>query len=772
MAPPPNLGDATNKNDDDPLGGMDPMAWLESLAARQGANLDELTTAHNLDIPEMPADTVIDEPGYTPGYDTGKTVPASPAKAEQPAAPPTPPAPAPQPVASTASSDDPLGGMDPMAWLESLAARQGANLDELTTAHNLDIPEMPADTVIDEPGYVDYDPFGGTGVSRQGDAAKASQPPAPTPAPEPVGIEDPLGGMDALSWLESLASQQDSEALSFTEEFTFDDSAQAAELSAADNAASMGIDADAVIMSEPVNDPLGGMDPMTWLENLAAGQGPDIDALISSTNAAQETANEADIESSFFAAPTQPSGAAMEPESALSWLEDLSKGQPEPQPNFAAESPVDEAGGMSNDINEVQAWLEAQARNLEQTRVDLESDSDSDELAPAEPASELPAWLQASIGQPGAPTLSTTPALSDEIATPTAPEDLPSWLLSPSDEAAVSFDADLVEAIRATGTMPAVPQTEEPALSPDELEALTTPASPDEVDSWAEALDEEYERKVAGDESVPDWYMEALERAESQLPQAELPRSIAAEQAPEKAAEPEVAPAVSEMPDWLREMSPVEQPPQPLPGDVPDWLSQMIPAQETPVAQPSAEAADWLQGEVEEDDFPTWLRTEVETPPTPAPAPTPVQEVPATLPPAPVQPVPAATPQPALAAQPPAPTPVAPAQPVAAPVQQTRPAPQAPRAPALAGPAGPEHHARLKQARELVAQRQAVASLEHYQVLIDAAQLLEETRGDLRQLVEQNPKEPKLRRLLGDTHMRLGDLQEALDTYRSALDQL
>src|SRR5260221_4399511 len=73
MAPPPDSGDATNKNDDDPLGGMDPMAWLESLAARQGANPDELTTEANLDIEEPPADTVVDEPGYTPGYDVGKS---------------------------------------------------------------------------------------------------------------------------------------------------------------------------------------------------------------------------------------------------------------------------------------------------------------------------------------------------------------------------------------------------------------------------------------------------------------------------------------------------------------------------------------------------------------------------------------------------------------------------------------------------------------------------------------------------------------------------
>src|SRR5437762_13724598 len=84
MAPPPNAGDGTNKTKENPLGGMDPMAWLESLARRQGANPDELVTSANLDIPTPPAGTVVDEPGYTPGYDTGKAQPIStqPAKAE------------------------------------------------------------------------------------------------------------------------------------------------------------------------------------------------------------------------------------------------------------------------------------------------------------------------------------------------------------------------------------------------------------------------------------------------------------------------------------------------------------------------------------------------------------------------------------------------------------------------------------------------------------------------------------------------------------------
>src|ERR1700758_1266184 len=103
MAPPPDSGDAKNIHDDDPLGGMDPMAWLESLAARQGANPDELTTAANLDIPMPPADAKVEGPGYTPGYDVGGSKAKTPAAEPAKAAPPPTPAPVPAaPVASTA----------------------------------------------------------------------------------------------------------------------------------------------------------------------------------------------------------------------------------------------------------------------------------------------------------------------------------------------------------------------------------------------------------------------------------------------------------------------------------------------------------------------------------------------------------------------------------------------------------------------------------------------------------------------------------------------
>src|SRR5215470_11163176 len=102
MAPPPNSGDANTTNDDDPLGGMDPMAWLESLAARQGAKPEELTTAADLDIPMPPADAKVEGPGYTPGYDAPKPKATEPVKAPPPpAAPPSAP-PAPEPVVASA----------------------------------------------------------------------------------------------------------------------------------------------------------------------------------------------------------------------------------------------------------------------------------------------------------------------------------------------------------------------------------------------------------------------------------------------------------------------------------------------------------------------------------------------------------------------------------------------------------------------------------------------------------------------------------------------
>jgi uncharacterized protein HemY len=100
-----------------------------------------------------------------------------------------------------------------------------------------------------------------------------------------------------------------------------------------------------------------------------------------------------------------------------------------------------------------------------------------------------------------------------------------------------------------------------------------------------------------------------------------------------------------------------------------------------------------------------------------------------------------------------------------------RPAPEpepAPVAPARLG----EPRTRLQEAREHVTRGAAAPALVVYQALVDDGEMLAETRDDLLRLVESQPKEPKVLRLLGDTYMRLGELQTALETYLSALNKL
>jgi tetratricopeptide (TPR) repeat protein len=83
-----------------------------------------------------------------------------------------------------------------------------------------------------------------------------------------------------------------------------------------------------------------------------------------------------------------------------------------------------------------------------------------------------------------------------------------------------------------------------------------------------------------------------------------------------------------------------------------------------------------------------------------------------------------------------------------------------------------DHASRLAFARALRDGQQVAPSLDQYESLIESAQLLEDVTNDLGSLAEAQPDTARVRRLLGDAHMRRGMLQEALDAYRSALEQL
>lgn len=496
-----------------------------------------------------------------------------------------------------AIEEDILGGADPMTWLETLARRQGASPEELTTEADLEIPVLPEDTVVDEPGYTEYSPFGILPPHRD------------EPVTEAVGRETDAGST-ASEELEALG-----ESLGWLQEFT----------------------------EEPP------ADLHEWLT----------------------------VEDSFVEADSHA-------ESAIEGT-----GQP-------SADETDALAGMTDDEIE-QALLrgeltpEQELAWLKRSAQDRAAAPDEDEVASAVPA-DLPDWLQ---------------QMRDEAiaATEFSPTDavLPDWLEEPAE--AETGTADDAEALwDAAGAVSEDLELSEAEVSESELAAfLAGEIAPEEVDELAEALDEEFERRLRGDEAEPEWYAEAM--SEGGAPEPSLAE-----------AEP------IEMPDWLVE--PDED--AVVESELPAWLAE---TEGEPLAS-VAPAPEWLEElQVEESDR-TWLAEEDRAvlPEVSAGAPVPQ----------------AAIPEGEL-------------------FESYR---------HRLEEAPDDHATRLALARTLRAHGQIVPSLDHYETLVEGSHLLEDVSNDLSALVDEQPEQPRLRRLLGDALMRRGRLQEALDAYRAALERL
>ncbi len=133
--------------------GDDTMAWLESLAARQGARPDELLTKpeeRSEALPDWLKETMEEktpppEPAAEPlSVETALPPEPVPAPAQPPADLEPAAAPPAEPPAPAAGAAKPLEiGDDTFAWLESLAAKQGARPDELLTKPEERSEEMP-----------------------------------------------------------------------------------------------------------------------------------------------------------------------------------------------------------------------------------------------------------------------------------------------------------------------------------------------------------------------------------------------------------------------------------------------------------------------------------------------------------------------------------------------------------------------------------------------------------------------------------------------------
>ena len=721
------------------------MAWMESLAKRQGAD-EGFTTAADVDIAEVdPTSVEIDEPGYVPyGKDPKKWAEEEAArKAAKAASPPTvtapqparPAAPAPsqplppvQPIRPAAQVSQPPApaqpqrpaaqvptpskpaepeaplGQNTMSWLESLAADQGGDLPEL------DLSALAADIT----------------------------PATPAPTAKPA--------VNPMDWLESLTQGQEAET----------EAAESVEPAA-------------------VADPFAsGVDPMSWLESVARRQGGRSEELTTEANLnVPEPADAGQIEGPGYTpysfdtmglgtrppeegqpAETRPPEVEAEPaalEDPSAWLDSLASSQgfapevarsisAEPEPSFSDDE-IQTALDRGEDIphDQMELWM---SRQLEMGAMREEPEAEYDPDAPAVPA-ELPDWLIEQVGASRPPEdvvkppPPQQPALIDLITEPPPATDIPDWL---KDETPAESDLDDIFAA-----------TQE---EPEVVDAVVSSAEPevDVQDTWAEAL--EYERQQDVSE-LPDWYVQNIS---DPARRAAVDRRVFAESAEEE--EPlEEAVLLPEddlpegqpedIPDWLQGVVSEEALPELAPAEeMPDWLRAEVgapPVEEMPaevVIEPAADIPDWLKS-VDVDEVPDWLKETISPPAAavePAPPPAPVTVVP-------MQPV---VSQPIVPPSPATPPVFAP-QPVAA---------------------REEASATLSEARASMSGGDFDSGLRHYEALVRANVDLDSVSDDLSSLAEKYKTNPAIFRVLGDSLMRQGKLQAALDTYRKALNQL
>ncbi|MEM7118544.1 MAG: tetratricopeptide repeat protein, partial [Chloroflexota bacterium] len=303
------------------------MAWLEQLAANQGAPLDELpslqasaTLENEPDANEAvePADDLDDAMAWleelTQDQDNVQETleGAAPIAAVESIA---------ENMAEAAdvAEEEQLDGIDlhavpedpdeAMAWLEQLAARQGAPIDELPSLH--ETSEETAVEAVDSPAVDE---------------------------PAAAETDNDLDG-DPMAWLEELMQDEDilAEEAGTLEDIPdfLADAEQENETVAPTVEETETVDLEAADVSEPPEDL---DDAMAWLEQLAANQGASLDELPSlqdtpevgeETAVVAEVAPEAPVEE-IEATESENAEVSEPPEDlddAMAWLEQLAADQ-------------------------------------------------------------------------------------------------------------------------------------------------------------------------------------------------------------------------------------------------------------------------------------------------------------------------------------------------------------------------------------------------------------------------------------------------------------
>jgi len=799
------------------------MAWMESLAKRQGADSAGFTTAADLEIPEIDPDSVvIDEPGYIPseGKDRGKRIgpgvpvnkpaaPAAAAPAPKPAAaapPPAPvkpaaPPPAPAPVAKPAVATPP----------PAPAAQPAAKVPPPVTQP----PVVKAPPPAAQPTAAQLPIFNQAEPKTEAPDWLANLGVGNELPPEPVEEEPEEVAAPSLSWLESLAVDSGSALPEF-------------------DLSSLGKELEQPTITEPA---AKETNPVNWLESLAQNQADVAPAAPTASNPVnwlESLAQEQGVKDA-------PAPAASSDDDAVNWLESLAKRQgarseeltteadlnlppvvtpttsspsgysnytfdspvpppksePPKQPSpFAAETPVDPAAWLDSlasqafeaskpqaapppaahpmsdseiqqalkkgelvPPDQMEAWMQRQLKEGASRPEPEELSGDYDPDAPPVKA-DLPDWLIEQVGDtmpfdepaPAAPApIAQTPALIDTILEPPSVMDMPDWL---KDEEPSGDELDSIFATPAPETWSETRGFAQPTDTPIYEPQAPSPGLIDTNDPWVEALEMEYVQAHGGPKQVteqipPPQAAPAAPPMPAPAPIISTTTTLQSASLPTETEVPAGQPAA--VPDWLSGVAgeqPVVSEPVAAPVSdtaMPDWLTMEI----TEAQPASADVPDWLHDvDVEASDIPDWLKQSITSTAdnmvvTPAQTPA--------FTPAAITPTPAAPP---------------PSTPAIVPVRAASPAPVPVAAKNI------DVAATLQSARTHATSNDLDSSLPHYEMLIRANAALDDVAADLSKMVEKFKTNPAVHRVLGDTLMRQGKLQAALDTYRKALNQL
>ena len=703
----------------------DAMAWLEQLAARQGAPLDELPSV---------ADKAEDE-----GVDAAELMAGAAAvgalgavvhdddEAEADTEPETAVADTPLAEADLLALDVPEDPDEAMAWLEKLAARQGAPLDELPSV-SADEEAAAAPAAAEEPGpSLDAETAGTDDLLHDTDIE-----------------DDALGELDdAMAWLEGLEDDDEmseSAAITFATEaadeeadesldfdFDFDEEAydlfEIEETAASDKVATPDTALSAALSEE-----------LDWLE-ATVGVKEDVPAY----NPEEISISDAEL------------AAALEELTLLTVT-----GGTAGAVAAAAQDEKDAVETAVSAVETVDVLVEAAAAETEAISPD-----DIVESMPEDP-DEAMAWLEKLAARQGAPL--------DEL--PSVAQD--------------EYD-DLAAATVALAAAETIPEEADSALEPTVAaqpeekggEELTTAVSPEDMDmddamAWLEqlaarqgtSLDElptVVESDLEAEAVPPEWVAQQPTTPESTVPDlVEIPdiSDETLDTTPDEdffAALDEV-PAIEGIETELTTVEFAEN----IDDSLPDWLADDEESKDDPLGH-----TGWLNS-LDEPDMDSWLASEAEA--------TMSSEMS-------IDALPEAVDTDSLVGgladtsdleeserkqetgelQMPDETPLF--------------ASELDEAQLLAdldlGDFGTGlDQAQLESARNALASGEIEAALDDYQSLVETGDSMHTVIADLERASELHQDKPMIRRMLGDAYMRNGQINRAIETYRNALDQM